>query len=156
MKRNETVNHMTERLAKLAGFIKALESIGFNFDVNRFNHRLKLQKYVYLARRYGIDFGYHYNLYIRGPYSPELASDYYSIKEGVSEEHVDVPEEFFKLVKGKSERWLELAATLVMIKERYPDISDREMIDLVMGNKPFATIEELRGILKKLKKYNAI
>jgi hypothetical protein len=48
-------------------------------------------------------------------------------------------------VKGKSERWLELAATLVMIKERYPDISDEEMIDLVIEdlvieNKPFASI----------------
>ena len=147
---------MTGRLAKLAGFIKALENIGFNFDVNRFNHRLKLQKYVYLARRYGIDLGYRYNLYIRGPYSPELADDYYSVRVGMPEEHVDVPENFFRLVKGKSERWLELAATLVMIKERYPDISDEEMIDIVIGNKPFATPEELKNILKKLKKYNAL
>jgi uncharacterized protein YwgA len=147
---------MTERLAKLAGFIKALEDIGFNFNVNRFNHRLKLQKYVYLARRYGIDLGYYYNLYIRGPYSPELANDYYSIKEGMPRKNVDPPKDFFRLVKGKSERWLELAATLVMIKERYPDISDEEMIDLVIKNKPFATTEELKDILKKLKKYNAI
>ena len=41
-------------------------------------------------------------------------------------------------------------------KERYPDISDEEMIDLVIGNKPFATTEELKDILKKLKKHNAI
>ena len=58
---------------------------------------------------------------------------------------MDPPKDFFKLVKSKSERWLELAATLVMIKERYPDISDEEMIDLVIEdlvieNKPFASI----------------
>jgi len=147
---------MVGRLAKLAGFIKALEGIGFKFDVNRFNHRLKLQKYVYLARRYGFDLGYHYNLYIRGPYSPELANDYYALKEDMPKEHVDLPEDFFRLVKGKSERWLELAATLVMIKERYPDISEEEMINLVIGNKPFANIEELKGILAKLKKHHAI
>jgi len=144
------------KLEELAGFVKALKKIGFNFNVNRFNHRLKLQKYVFLARRYGIDLGYRFNLYIRGPYSPELANDYYSLKEDMPKEHVDLPENFFKLVKGKSERWLELAATLVMIKERYPDISDEEMIDLVIGNKPFATTEELKDILKKLKKHNAI
>lgn len=74
----------------------------------------------FLLRRYGIDLGYSYNYYIRGPYSPELAKDYYNLPH--VEEEIEVPENFIKLIKGKSERWLELASSLVMVLEKYPGL----------------------------------
>lgn len=41
-------------------------------------NRLKLQKYVYLAQTcLDNEFGYEYNMYNNGPYSPELANYYY-------------------------------------------------------------------------------
>ncbi|MFO7968075.1 MAG: hypothetical protein R6U44_10805 [Archaeoglobaceae archaeon] len=147
---------VSERLPKLAGFVKSLENVGFIFNVNRFNHRLKLQKFVYLARRFGLNLGYGYNLYIHGPYSPVLADDYYRLDENVTKEHVELPEEFFKLVNKKSETWLELAATLIMIEERNPGMNDEDKINLVLSNKPFADRETLKDVLRSLYKHKAI
>lgn len=139
----------------LAGFIKALkENRIFTFKVNRFDARLKLQKYVYLARKFGLNLDYNYNLYIHGPYSPELAKEYYALGniKGIK---VDLDERFVDLIKGKSEQWLELAATIVMVFERYSNISDEMVIELVKSSKPFATEKELREIIKKLKNAGA-
>ncbi|MBI5253635.1 MAG: hypothetical protein HY930_04465 [Euryarchaeota archaeon] len=141
-------------MKKLVGFIKALERRDIiNFKADLFNHRLKLQKYIYLARKYGLDLGYNYNLYIRGPYSPGLADDYYKL----SREYIDAPlnDNFVSLIKGKSERWLELASTIVMVKEKY-NIDNDTTIKLVKNSKSFATNEELRKIISELKLRNAI
>jgi uncharacterized protein YwgA len=143
-------------IRRLAGFVKALESIGFNFNVRLFNNRLKLQKYVFLAKQYGIDLGYNFNLYVRGPYSPMLAEDYYRLSEEIEPIRVGLPEDFIKLIKNKSERWLELASTVVMVKNRYPSIDDEKIIKIVLGNKPFTNEEELKEIICKLRKHKAI
>ena len=76
-----------DRKDLLKSFISFLESSGiFEFDVEDFESRLRLQKYVYLAKIFGFDLGYLFNLYIYGPYSSELANDYYSLKDKQSEE----------------------------------------------------------------------
>jgi len=140
------------RIEKLAGFVKALEDEGiFEFNVNRFDNRLKLQKYVYLARKFGFDLGYRYNLYIHGPYSPELANDYYRLNKVTKYVKISLDRKFIKLIKRKSERWLELAATIVMLVERYGDIGKEMIIKLVKSNKPFATEKELENVFKELK-----
>ena len=126
---------------------------GFDFKVNYFNNRLKLQKYVFLLRRYGIDLGYSYNYYIRGPYSPELADDYYNLPDVEGE--VELPEDFLKLIRNKSERWLELASSLVMVFEKYPDISEDDAVRVVAGSK-MEDPKKLRGILRELKEHKAI
>jgi len=42
------------------------------YSLEEFNDRLRLQKLVFLARKMGHDFGYTFNWYARGPYSPSL------------------------------------------------------------------------------------
>ena len=147
-----------ERLRRLAGFVKALKEEGIiDFDIKWFKHRLKLQKYVFLARRYNFDLGYVFSLYIHGPYSPELADDYYVLsKENVPPIPVVLDKNFVFLIKRKSEWWLELAATIVLVKERYPGISEEEMKLLVKNSKPFATNDEIDEIIKELRAKKAI
>lgn len=144
------------KLSKLAGFVNSLESIDFKFNVNSFDHRLKLQKLVYLARKFGLDLSYSYNLYIHGPYSPTLADDYYKLGEELNENSVVLPDGFFNLVRGKSEKWLEYAATLIMIDEKNSGLSDEDKINLVLRNKPWAHKHELNSILGELKKHGVI
>ncbi len=48
-----------------------------------FNNRLKIQKYVYLVKYYGLDMNYDYNTYLHGPYSQQLAWDYYSLAKKI-------------------------------------------------------------------------
>lgn len=145
-----------ERLKRLAGFIKALKVEGIlDFNIKFFNHRLKLQKYVFLARRYGFDLNYNFSLYIHGPYSPELADDYYELDKAPVAP-VTLDRNFVSLVKRKSEWWLELAATIVHIKERYPDITENEIKWLVKNSKPLATDVEVEKIISELKAKKAI
>ncbi len=147
---------MSEKLPKLAAFVRSLENIGFNFNFNKFDDRLRLQKFVYLAKGFGFDPGYSYNLYIHGPYSPELADDYYQLGEDLSGEEIDLASEFFDLVENKTERWLEFAATFVMITKKNSGVSDEDKIKLVLRNKPWANREELESVLNELKKYKLI
>jgi len=147
-----------DRIEVLSGFINALREAGIiDFNISLFNHRLKMQKYVYLARRYGFDLNYAFSLYIHGPYSPALANDYYELNiEKVFPAPVTLNKNFVSLVKGKSEKWLELAATIVLVKERYANIDEETVKRLVKNSKPFATDTELDKIIKELKLRRAI
>ena len=49
--------------------------------VDTFVQRLKSQKIQYLAQLFGVSPVYVFNLYLRGPYSPDLAHDLYQLKE---------------------------------------------------------------------------
>ncbi len=147
-----------ERIKELKSFVKYLEDCNiFKFKVNIFNNRLKLQKYVFLARRYGFNLRYSYNLYIHGPYSPQLAEDYYALgASAIEPEKITMDEGFTKLIKKKSDWWLELASTVVMVSERHRDMRDEMMIKLVRNSKPFASEGEVEEVISKLRKANAI
>lgn len=117
----------------LAGFVKFLEDNDLvEFDIlgdgeARFTNRLKLQKYVFLAKRYGMPFGYHHEMYLYGPYSSELTADYYSLARDPERYAADtIPagfkrEDFLRDIRNDP-RWLEIAATIMdrndRIKER--------------------------------------
>lgn len=145
------------REERLASFLKTLEGKGIlSFNKNLFNNRLKLQKYVFIAKKFGLRLPYNYSLYIRGPYSSSLADDYYEIQDYHDSDTIEMNDDFFRLVKNKSEVWLELAATLLMIRERYGSINDERLVDLVKSVKPHAQKDELRKIISLLKKYNCL
>lgn len=62
--------------AKLVLNLLGLESV----PIATFNQRLIIQKSIYLAQVAGVDLGYYYRWYLRGPYSPSLTSDIFGIK----------------------------------------------------------------------------
>jgi Uncharacterized conserved protein len=100
------------RVEKLGAFIRFLES-----ELGReVKDRLKLQKYVFIADHFGLNSGYDFSMYVRGPYSPELAEDYY---RRLDVESTLPPEfrsqDFINLVKDKDVKWLEIAATVLLI-----------------------------------------
>lgn len=110
-----------EKMRKLSAFISMLENRNIHkFNPDDFISRLRLQKYVYLAKFFDIDLGYTYNLYLRGPYSPALAEDYYNLTE--MDKVADIISisnfgEFADLVRGKDHKWLEIASTILFIWE---------------------------------------
>jgi uncharacterized protein YwgA len=145
------------RKERLASFVKALDDYGvITFDKNRFNHRLKMQKYVYIARCFGIRMPYNYSLYIHGPYSPSLADDYYAVGNYQNNVPLDINEKFVKLVKGKSEEWLELAATTIMVRKRYSEMNHNTLIDLVKTAKPWTDSSALRSIVATLERFDCL
>ncbi len=61
-----------------------LDAIGEDSNIATVDDRLRVQKAVYLAQALGINLGYHYSWYVKGPYSPGLTQDYYRVSEAIS------------------------------------------------------------------------
>lgn len=106
------------------------EKIGTPLGVASFDERLRLQKAMYLlgsmshpgARRY------RFSMYVHGPYSPELAKDYYALQDGKPLPAVVLPDgprdrEAETLVAEAIQRgnkFLEAAATLHKVRRENP------------------------------------
>lgn len=89
--------------------------------VDSFQDRLRSQKIQYFAQTVGISPSYSFNLYVRGPYSPGLASDLFEIKKqginvNTSEFTSEELEQRFICLKSfieeQTNRQLEISATL--------------------------------------------
>jgi len=131
-----------ERLLKFLAFLK--DGINFVFNKNNFEDRVKLQKYVRIAESCGLNLGYKFNLYLRGPYSPDLANDYYELSLPVSDsvrfDYDDFnAERFLKIVKDRDLLWLEIASTILSVEENNPQISEDRLI---------AMVAEIKGVEK--------
>lgn len=90
-------------------------------EVGTFNERIRSQKVQYLAQIFRASPPYRFNLYIRGPYSPDLAHDLYEINDYGIKAALgkvipdDLGDRLGKLkthINDKSTRELELIATL--------------------------------------------
>jgi uncharacterized protein YwgA len=89
-------------------------------ELKTFNERLRSQKVQYIAQLFGVVPFYTYNLYIHGPYSPDLAKDLfliskiknnYIIKEFLPEKLEDKFEKLKEFIKNLNNRKLELIST---------------------------------------------
>jgi uncharacterized protein YwgA len=155
---------MTKQEENLAIFIKVLENSGIlKFHVldsdeeSNFDTRLKIQKYVYLAKYYGLDMRYPYSMYLYGPYSSQLADDYYSVEPFYSQyfgmNHDNLPSsfrksEFIDLVRGKDSNWLEVAATLLSLNKSFKD--KKSLLDRTANMKDHIPKEMIESILMEL------
>ncbi len=105
-----------------------LQELGEETEINSLDDRMRLQKAVYIGQVFGVDLGYRYSWYVKGPYSPPLAQDYYELTEAVDDELVGLtlhPEVKDKLSKAReclklppnvqelsTAQWYELLASL--------------------------------------------
>lgn len=64
---------------KLIALKLILEELGISSDIDTVDERKRIQKSVYLGQIAGVDLGYHFGWYLKGPYSPELTKDYYEL-----------------------------------------------------------------------------
>ncbi|ADZ82723.1 hypothetical protein [Cellulosilyticum lentocellum] len=114
-----------------------LTQLGYNFSEFKSSkkYRIIFQKLVYAMQRNGFNFGYSYNLYINGPYCPELASKGYDMVAHLDEFETD-PTPFVLSVSGEAKLekvkqyldnnyddsdWLETIATLDFLKNEFFD-----------------------------------
>jgi len=97
-----------------------------------FQDKLVIQKIVYLLQMKGIKFNYSFNLYVRGPYSPDLTKDIYAhsdelkhldSKEALSKDDLRMIQDFSKVVE-LSPSQLEVAARYAFFAfERHQDVA---------------------------------
>jgi len=70
--------------ARLLVIKKILDTLGVPTSIETVSDRIRLQKAMYFAQRAGIDLGYNYGWYRRGPYSPRLTRDYYELQDALA------------------------------------------------------------------------
>jgi uncharacterized protein YwgA len=123
-----------DRPRLLAGLLRRVG----DYKLQTFGDRLILQKTVYLLQAFGIYLGYQFNWYLRGPYSPHLAKDAFSLDARWSRFSPvkftnDVAEqrlmEFLAFVAGhkRDEAWLETTASAHFLAKVY-GLTDKDSI----------------------------
>ncbi|WP_386680943.1 hypothetical protein [Loktanella sp. R86503] len=67
-----------------------LDRLGEDAAISTVNDRMRIQKAVYICQELGVPLGYDYSWYVKGPYSPSLTRDYYSLNAALSADNTDV------------------------------------------------------------------
>jgi hypothetical protein len=145
---------VVERAAVLRGLYAAL---GRGWRAKEFGDRLRIQKEVYLMR-FHPDLApllpYEFDMYIRGPYSADLADAYYVEARPASIGVTARAAAYAREVLGMDPWTLELAATLVMFceyNERFPEFTAEEGLEILLERKPRATEGDARRALEVLR-----
>ena len=142
-----------------------LKMVGINPKMETFSERKRVQKMVYLLDKvFHLNFGFSYNWYLHGPYSPELTKLIFDV---IEKEREDIAkpvnlsaEDRAKIGRLKlflcddieSTDALELLVSLHYILKCSPD-SDSKVEDAVKflkSKKPYFSDEEISKALKRL------
>ena len=134
-----TMNDMLEGFMAYLEMNRLVEFDTKNEDEYDFRSANRLQWYVLLAKRFGLDMDYEYDMYFDGPQSRALMSDYTKYMES----HVGrldgkmvtaqvvirlsksfQSEEFLDFVKDRDDDWLEIATTLIKRSKPIPKRDD--------------------------------
>lgn len=118
--------------------IAVSKAVKHKLDANKFDDRLAIQKGCYILNNWGYGPKYRYSLYIRGPYSSELADDYYKISLNDSDS-TDVPPEAIERLSEifrKGIPYVEAYATVMLIMVNNPGIPSRDICQMAIDVKP--------------------
>jgi uncharacterized protein YwgA len=95
---------------KLIALKLFLEELGVPSNIDTVDERKRVQKSIYLGQIAGVDLGYHFGWYLKGPYSPELTKDYYDLDEALTEGDLEYQK---KDLKGQLKEKLQSIKSIV-------------------------------------------
>lgn len=114
------------------------KAVDHKLNVDDFNDRLTMQKGCYILNSWGYGPMYRYSLYIRGPYSRELADDYYSLGNDIGC-ITDVPETAISKLRSifdKGIGYAEAYATVLLVIDNSPGASHESIRRRALEIKP--------------------
>ncbi len=115
---------MKPRLIALQLF---LDQLGVSSEINSLEDRVRVQKAVYLGQLSGIDFGYRFSWYLKGPYCSKLTKDYYELEEAIN-----LGEDDFEKMKLKTSIREKLDNIYPLLeKPEASSLADEEWLELV-------------------------
>ena len=147
------------------GLMLALDAVKVRLYLRSFNDRLIIQKAVYLIQKAGLDLGYNFRWYLRGPYSSALTRDAFALAAEL--QHGETEHQGWRLDKSsksrlgglrklfsispasKRARRLECFACVhFLVTERQRRTKDVQLIkeDLCKHGKPFSDNEISKAI----------
>lgn len=115
-----------------------LDELDVPFEIKTFDDRKRVQKAVYLGQLSGVDLGYRFGWYIRGPYSTSLTRDYFSLAEAVAAGDTD----WEGLTLKKTVRKKLARISPLMAPPEEVDLSTEDWLELV------ASLHFLRSVSK--------
>ncbi len=139
---------MSEHARELIGYLNAL---GITIDSSSFESRVKAQKLAYILQHILGSRLYAFNFYIKGPYSPELAKDYFEKKEDFkngnssykpSKEEYGELERIKPIIGRLSVEDLEIIASLLFL-EKVAGLDENKAEAELKRIKPHLRIEEI-------------
>jgi uncharacterized protein YwgA len=118
---------------QLLEFIRQLENKNLlKFDIlggsdESFNNRFRIQKLVFIAKYFGLVSEYNYRIYLHGPYSSQLADDYFNLAKHINSNNMNKEindnrfdkEDFFDFVQNRDDEWLEACSTMLSLADVY-------------------------------------
>lgn len=125
-----------------------------------FMERLRVQKAAFLLRHMGVApfTEYDFSLYVHGPYSPTLATDYYDVAKvkPIPMKLNRKVEALLNWFNSNDERWLEVASSIISIKEKYPRDKNEEIHSLLKLSKPWVDRGTFNSVMTELENKGAV
>lgn len=126
-----------------------------------FDERLRVQKAVFLLKCLGVSSfkDYVFNLYLHGPYSSGLAAEYYKLEEVKPEEPIELNranKATLKWFTSKEEKWLEVASSILSLRERYGSVTEEEIYSTLKLSKPWVEKPLYESVTRDLVKHRLL
>ena len=152
---------MNRESVELGYILKRIDS--YDFSMNEFSDRLKLQKMIYLLQAFDVYLGYDFSWYLRGPYCSVLAHNGFHLQTIYDRvpDSVDLKnkrdrknfERFLKFVRNKTVDELEIASSLHYLKTIHGNgggMSDGEILEKTANKQKRFTREQTDAIWKEM------
>ena len=139
-----------------------------NFDMGTFGGRLRFQKTVQILQSFGIDLGYYYNWYLRGPYCPDLAKDGFRLRDVIDKipkltiEFADPKDQssygdFLEFMRDKKHdsKLLEIASSICFLRNE-EGLDMDAALRLTEGKRREITMDECERMRNELEGYGVV
>ena len=151
----------------LGGLLRRIGNFEPNLFLTSFDARLVFQKTIYLLQAFGLFLGFKFSWYISGPYSPTVAHYGYQL----AKMNKELPLVRFTRVKSerrfkkfldflgsrKNDReWLEIIASIHLLRKLYPRRSKNEILQLVANKQPHFSIQKCKEAWDHLREYGLV
>ena len=138
---------------KLVALKLFLDELDIPASIETIDDRKKVQKAVYLGQLPGVDLGYRFGWYLKGPYSPSLTKDYFSLAEALtSGDQATIGKQFSDSVRARLrsvlplmqvpqetglplEDWLELVSSLHFLR-KVQALDENKAVEMLERSKP--------------------
>lgn len=113
--------------------------------------RLLLQKGCYILNKWGFGPFYRFNMFVRGPYSPDLGEDLGELKSIGSETEVPADRIYdLSQILKKGTRFVEAYTTIMLVKSNNPGVDNGAIFDKALSIKPHLKMELMEASLSLL------
>ncbi|MFH1247001.1 MAG: hypothetical protein V1644_01345 [Candidatus Micrarchaeota archaeon] len=140
--------------------IACFKEVGFKPVVKKFEHRIIMQKLAYLLQLKGVELGFDFSPYVRGPYSPQLAKQIFDNQEKFEKlqtsakllpKEEEVVQQFSEVFELKASM-LEIAATYLYFSFERKE-NEIDAVRHLKQLKPFFSEAQVAVAISKAKQF---